>query len=357
MRLGHPISFWTISRPRRAAAWAIAVALGVGGIVQIHAAQPLGLNAAFPAPSTEPPPADAVAWPAGDQPELVPSNASPEGPPAVPDSDVPYDEYAGWSTATDATDPWGWQVLPAQLIYRSYLAGNWEPRLGSEWNYTQDHGWLWDINLGGRQGILRYGSAGGPHPQGVQLDVEGAAITRLDFENELDVSATDYRAGIPLTWGRGRWTGKLAFYHLSSHLGDEFVLKNPGFPRINYSRNAFVLGNAWWWTDELRVYAEVDWAFITDGGSKPWGTQFGLEHVTSRPTGLRPAPFWAIHGHLREEVDWGGNLVVQAGWLWRSDLAGRLFRVGMDYYNGKSRQLSLFHTFEQQVGMGVWYDY
>lgn len=336
---------------------AIALALAVE-VRSAAGRQPLVMAPPQTVPS--PPPGMALPAPASGEALSPPASAfapAPPVPPQATDDGPAYAELSDWSGPAVDDDPWGWQVLPAQLIYRSYLAGNWEPRLGSEWNYTQSHGWLWDINLGGRQGILRYGSCDGPRPQGVQLDVEGAAITRLDYENELDVSATDYRAGIPLTWGRGRWAGKLAFYHLSSHLGDEFVLKNPGFPRINYSRNAFTLGHAWWWTDELRIYAEVDWAFMNDGGSQPWGTLFGLEHVTSRPTGLRPAPFWALHGHLREEVDWGGNLVVQAGWLWRSDEAGRLFRLGMNYYNGKSRQLSLFDTFEHQVGMGVWYDY
>lgn len=284
--------------------------------------------------------------------EPVPPPAEFPGPVAATSS-IPV--ASTWPASSE--EPWGWKVLPTGLLYRSYLAGNWEPRLATAWNYTDDHGALWDITLGGRQGILRYGTFRENRPEGVQLDVEGAAITRLDFENELDVSATDYRAGVPLTYARGRWATKLAFYHLSSHLGDEFVLKNPGYPRINYSRNAFVLGEAWWWSDNVRLYGELDYAFMTDGGSKPWGTQMGVEYTPAGPTGLKPVPFWAIHGNLREEVHWGGNLCFQTGWLWRGQASGRLFRVGFDYYNGKSRQLSLFNTFEQQVGLGMWCDY
>ena len=44
------------------------------------------------------------------------------------------------------------------LMYKSYLASNKEPRLGSELVYQRDHGWLWDATVGGRVGLLRYGT-------------------------------------------------------------------------------------------------------------------------------------------------------------------------------------------------------
>jgi len=39
--------------------------------------------------------------------------------------------------------------------------------------------------------------------------------------------ATDFRFGVPLTYGEGPWRTKFGFYHLSSHVGDEYLLKNP----------------------------------------------------------------------------------------------------------------------------------
>ena len=63
-----------------------------------------------------------------------------------------------------------------------------------------------------------------------------------------------------------------------------------------------------------------------------------------------------MNGHLREEVDFGGNLVVQAGWLWRGQ-SGRVLRTGLHYYNGKSNQFQFFNTFEQQVGLGIWQEF
>jgi hypothetical protein len=32
-------------------------------------------------------------------------------------------------------------------------------------------------------------------------------------------------------------------------------------------------------------------------------------------------------------------------------------RLGLHYYNGESSQLQFFDKFEQQIGIGLWYDF
>src|SRR5690606_26754469 len=150
-------------------------------------------------------------------------------------------------------------------------------------------------------------------------DIEGAAFPRLDLEDNRDLISADFRFGMPLTFGYGRLQTKFAYYHLSSHLGDEYLEKNPTAVRINYSRDVFVLGASYDLTDSLRIYSEVGWAFYTSGGSEPWEAQFGIDYSSPYPTGFRGAPFFAVNGRIREEVDWGGNITAQVGWQWRGD--------------------------------------
>jgi hypothetical protein len=69
------------------------------------------------------------------------------------------------------------------------------------------------------------------------------------------------------------------------------------------------------------------------------------------------APFAAVNGHLREEVDFGGNFVAQAGWAWRRGPATGLYRLGVEYYNGKDDQFSFFDNSVEKIGFGMWYDY
>jgi hypothetical protein len=252
---------------------------------------------------------------------------------------------------------WGWELLPSDLIYKSYLAGVKEPRIGSVWFHDPGEGWLWDATLGGRVGLLRYGSLGDQRPEGWQVDLEGAAFVRLDPIEERDLQSSDFRFGFPLTWGRGPWQAKFAYYHLSSHLGDEFQAKNPDFARNNYSRDVLVLGVGYFVTPALRLYAEAGFGAYVSGPAEPWEFQFGLDYSPPYVPGRPIAPFVALNGHLRQELNFGGNFVFQAGWQVRGRPYGPLFRAGLQYYNGGSPQMQFFDRSEQQIGFGLWYDY
>lgn len=271
-----------------------------------------------------------------------------------------YFDYDTWMTAsagpTAYKPDWDWQLLPDGIIYQAYLANPKESRMGSQLFHRDGDGALWDSTLGGQIGLLRYGTCDGFWPQGWQFGMEGSAQVRLDPEQSLDVRSTDYRVGAPFSYGYGPHRVKFGYYHLCSHLGDEFILANPGFPRLNFVRDALLLGYSYYATDNLRLYAEAAWGFITDV-SEPWEFQCGLDWAPARPTGIRGAPFFAVNAHVREELDFSGNFSAQAGWAWRGDRTSHLLRLGVHYYNGASSQYSFFRAFEEQIGGGLWYDF
>ena len=253
-------------------------------------------------------------------------------------------------------EPYSWQVVPDGLLYPNYLAGVREPRMGIQLFHEKELGSLWDGSIGLRQGLIRYGTTDPLWPEGWQLDVEAAAFPRLTADEYGDMISCDYRYGTALTHRRGRLETKLAFYHLSSHLADEYRYVIPWRPRINYSRFALVLGGAFYPWESVRVYGEAGYGVYTDGGNEPWEFQFGVDYSSVNPTGFRGAPFLAVNGYLREEVDFGGNFVLQAGWQWRG-ATGRLARFGLHYLNGKSVQYQFFDEYEEQIGLGFWYDF
>lgn len=254
------------------------------------------------------------------------------------------------------SDSWDWQFLPTSLLYKSYLAGVKESRFATLHTYNKNDGWLWEPVLGARVGILRYGNHDLIHPEGWQWDIEGSAQARLYVPSNVDVRSVDFRAGTLLTHASGPWRTKFGYYHLSSHLGDEFLLANPDYPRLNYVRDALVAGEAYYVTDNVRVYFDVAWAFNCEY-AKPWEFQFGLDYAPALPTGLHGAPFFAVNGYVRQELNYGGNFVVQTGWAWRGDEAGRLLRIGVQYINGKSQQFSFYDQSDQALGIGIWYDF
>ncbi len=285
------------------------------------------------------------------------------GPPAdpLPAYDVPADEVSPVFPPFDElcrTDDWCWQWLPAGLIYRSYMAGVHEPRMALVAFHNGDEGTFWDATLGGRLGLLRYGSDDPAHPKGYQLDFYGAAITRLDVEEQQDLEATDYVFGLPLTWGDERWQFKFGYAHVSSHLGDEHAIRVPGSlaSRVNYVRDSVVFGASCFPNAAWRMYGEAGWAFHTSGGAKPFETQIGTEFSRPGPTGRAGTPFLAVNSRLRQEHGFGGDLAAQVGWM-RRGMLGQTLRFGGHYYNGKSSQFQFFAESEEQIGLGLWYDF
>jgi hypothetical protein len=253
--------------------------------------------------------------------------------------------------------PWHWQLLPDGLIYRSYMAGPREPRISTlfEEELSSDTTY-WDGIVGGRMPVLRFGNDNPLQPEGWELDIEGAAIVRLNLDATRDVDASDFRFGFPITYGVGQWQYKFGYYHLSSHLGDEFIARTPGAMRINYVRDAIIAGVSYNPTPWVRLYGETAYAFFTAGGAEPWEFQFGTELAQPGRTGPGGTPFLAVNAHLREEINFSGDFTVQAGWLWRGD-TGHMLRTGVHLMTGKSTQYQFHRDSEQQLGVGLWYDY
>ena len=265
-----------------------------------------------------------------------------------------YPSYDHWTELSE--QPWTMQLLPKGLIYPSYLAGMKEPRLGSMWVRDKNFKSVWDATLGGRAGLIRFGTPNSVLPEGIQLDLEGAVLLRMDMEHEREMMADDFRCGVPLTFGGKKWQFKFGYYHLSSHLGDEYTLRS-GDDRLNYVRDSIVLAVARRFWKDWRVYGETAWAFFTGDETRPWEFQFGLEYAPIAPAhGFRGTPFAAVNLHLFQELNYSGYLCCQVGWQWRGP-DNQLFRLGVQYMNGYDDQFQFHNQVTNKLGLGLWYDF
>lgn len=301
--------------------------------------QPLPPDAVFPAPDTVP-----LAVPqelAFPQQELLPPDRS------------HYDP--GWSNGSYTENTW--QILPSGLLYRSYLAGEKESRISAAWMKNTDDEVVWETTLGARVGLLRYGTPGAVRPSGWQLDIEGAALPRiLPNEESSPLVATDYRFGILSTWAFDRWRIKSGYYHLSAHVGDEYLILYPAFKRLNYVRDSTIFGVTYDLTEAWQTYAEIGYAFNAEDGAKPLELQYGLQY-SPLETSLRGAPFAAINGHTRQDFGYITSVNVQAGWQWRGAESQHLWRMGLQYYSGPALQYEFAGENDHLFGFGMWFDF
>lgn len=251
-----------------------------------------------------------------------------------------------------------YEVLPADLLYRSYIAGPHEPRMGLTSLYdSRTKEWRWDGTVGGRLGLFRSNQPQMLAIDAWQIDLEGAVTTRLDPQQNMDVESADYRFGLLWTAKQKNVAWKFGYFHISSHTGDEYLIKNPGFERINFVRESLIFGTSIQATPNLRLYGETAYGLSTKGGAKPWQFQFGGELAALQKTNLHGAPFVAANVQLRQEVDFEPGVTLMTGWQWTGNESDKTWRVGLQYYNGRSNQYSFFRRLDNQLGLGVWYDY
>ncbi len=257
----------------------------------------------------------------------------------------------------DTATAYDWHLLPDGLLWRSYLAGPHEPRISTVIFNDNSGGVFWDATLGGRVGLLRYGTAGAKRPSGIQWDLEGATITRLDILHAEDVESLDYRFGTEITAADGPWAIKFGYFHISSHVGDEYLVRNPTFDRINYVTESWIIGGSHSPSDSIRLYGEFANAFRASGGAKRYQFQTGAEYTPVARSPRVGAPFAAVNLNFREAVDYDVSTTVQIGWSFQGPESGRRLRFGAQYADGPTSQYSFFERRESYLGLGVWFDY
>ncbi len=252
-----------------------------------------------------------------------------------------------------------WQLLPNGLLYKTYLAGEKEPRMQFVSYYdTKSKRKIWEAVLGGRAGLIRLSDPSVSNGDAFQLDLEGAVFARvLPDEPSAMLEGSDYRVGLYGTWKQDRISYRAGYYHISAHVGDEYLIANQTFNRINYVRDSALFGTAYELTEVSRVYGEIGYALGVEGGAKPLEFQFGGEYAPLPTTQFTGAPFAAVNTHLREDFDFNGGVNVVAGWGWQGEHSKRRLRLGLNYYNGPSLQYEFFDRWENLVGGGIWLDY
>ncbi len=184
-------------------------------------------------------------------------------------------------------------------------------------------------------------------PEGqLQFDLEGAlwAIFQPTMESSPLVNA-DYFIGAALTYRLYCWSLRLRGYHISSHIGDEFLLNHPDFNRKNPSAEFIDLFASYDMSDDLRLYAGVGYVPFSDPTfpCKNWFFQGGAEaylpwfRFVSCANMLEGRPYFAMNFLFREDVNMEIDQTYVLGYEF-AKLTGleRKFRIYMEYHDGYS---------------------
>ena len=176
---------------------------------------------------------------------------------------------------------------------------------------------------------------GDPDLVSFEVQAEGAAFGRFNFNENWDMDGVDFRFGFPLVSRAGPIALKLHPWHMTSHLGDEFI-ERTGRKRVVYARNEIALGLAWDIDADWRVYAEGGYALARGDVNEPLRFMAGVETVGRHFGPEWPDVFAALNLTSFEEQDWGIQVNLEAGFWLRPEKSLRGVRFSLGYFRGPS---------------------
>lgn len=182
----------------------------------------------------------------------------------------------------------------------------------------------------------------------LQLDIQAGiwSVFKMGIHYNGEVSElvnTDYLVGVPLSYAFDKWAFRLRVYHVSSHLGDEFLVHNPGIKRVNPSMEAIDFFLAYQVLDSLRVYIGPGWVFHSDRSYHidPFYIEYGGEYrflgYKSYYHKLYGTFFLTLYIRNWQVNHWQFDGTYMIGYEWsKLQGVGRKMRLFINYHNGYS---------------------
>lgn len=190
----------------------------------------------------------------------------------------------------------------------------------------------------------------GPMNGALQIDISAGVWGAFDISPEAtpdgewaELITTDYILAIPITYAFDKWAFRFRVYHISSHLGDEYMVNHPTVKRLNPSFEAIELFSSYQATEEVRLYFGPGFVVNSDPSYrlKPvyleYGTEIRLMKFQHHYHRLYGSPFFALDVQNWQETHFQFNVTTQLGYEWsKLQGAGRKVRLFGEYHNGFS---------------------
>ncbi|MGB0908902.1 MAG: DUF1207 domain-containing protein [Nitrospirales bacterium] len=256
--------------------------------------------------------------------------------------------------------------LPDDDVFTPLLAAPKEPKFVGGYQRVRFRDANESLNVGIISAGGTFGLWGHRHEincDGLQFSLFGAIFSQFNLDaDSTDLINSDFQVGFPLTWRRGSVSTRLRVYHQSSHVGDEFLLRNPGFNRVNLGFEAVEvlvsLDPSWW-----RVYAGGSYLIRRSPALDRGVIQWGLESraipraapILSRVMeGVLVAPVLGADFQSFQQFSWNLNTSIMGGFEWSRVGSTRRYRLLLSYYRGHNPFGQFFDQNIQTYGIGLY---
>lgn len=210
-----------------------------------------------------------------------------------------------------------------------------------------------DVSFGDLLTLYRWCNIG-PWNGQLEVAIEGGVWAVFDpLHNSSPLMNADYYGGLTLNYAKGQWAFRLRAFHISCHVGDEFLLNHLGrFDRRNPSAEFLDLFCSYYLNDEIRVYGGLgavvgqdesfaSGRFYTECGVELHMSQLGFINECQQIYGR---PFFGMDFRFQSKQNNHINQTYVLGYEW-GKLTGlqRVLRFYMEYHDGYSVEGQFAH--------------
>ncbi|MBN2676264.1 MAG: DUF1207 domain-containing protein [Alphaproteobacteria bacterium] len=248
------------------------------------------------------------------------------------------------------------EILPEKLLFTSLGIDPAESRMSAMYGfYDMYHegglafGTIGNLSIGGHMPIVQWGTE---ETGAWQFGLDAASKMQFMLDQpSLVMAQADESFGIDFSWKKKEWSSRIRAYHVSSHLGDEYM-EATGYTRFQYNTEGFDILLAYEPIEGLRVFGGGDYYFNTDPldiGSNM--IHFGGEYI--HPTPLFENTYFIVMGDFKlfERNDYSPNSTGAIGFEFKRSDGQRHMRILLEGYTGSSPHTQFYYTHTNYYGV------
>lgn len=235
----------------------------------------------------------------------------------------------------------------ATELYKPYAADPREVDYSVGWRFDDQvlHKDVADVSFGDSWAVYEWCNFG-PWRGKLQFEVVGAVWAVFSpHEESAPLINADYMGGGQFTYAFHDWAFRLRGFHISSHIGDEFLLMHPRFNRLNPSAEYVDFSVTHYIHKDIRLYGGLGWIVHQDTSFKT-GRFYAEAGMEIRPlcttcidwhNQLYGTPFFAMHFRYNSDFKRHVDMTYVLGYEW-GKICGlyRKVRVFIIYHDGYS---------------------
>ncbi|MBH0196183.1 MAG: DUF1207 domain-containing protein [Nitrospira sp.] len=261
------------------------------------------------------------------------------------------------------------EAFPSDDVFRPLIADPKQPQFFAMWQHSRPRDGGSSFNLGS----VAIGENFGFYTKrqgcdGWQVGLLTGIFSQFNLDQKnAELINTDFNVGLPLSWRSGNWSARFRYYHQSSHLGDEFLVRNVGFQRftVSFEEVDAILSYDYKW---LRLYGGGAYLVhrepaTVDRTRLQWG--FEARAPAMRTSLLVPfldrliiTPVLSADFKSAEEHSWIIDTNVLGGFEWSRTGSRRRFRIMATYFHGYNPYGQFFINQKiESIGLGAYFTF